>query len=251
MSKRNLIHTVLSVATGIAAVAAGLCLIVACIGIWGSGEGVFSREAVSSAFSPICVPVYLCLVLVLAGWAANIFLPVEEEKTVTRHPLMQLHRARMLADLSSCEDSVKAQILAQRSVARRWRCFAAGVCTVAALAFLSYAVNPSHYSAEDVTGSVRQAVIVLLPCAAAAFAASLAANILILRAADAERALLKQAPKKQAAPASETKAAWLPMVQTVIAVLAAAMIAYGAISGGTTDVLAKAVNICTECVGLG
>ncbi|MBQ8580085.1 MAG: thioredoxin [Oscillospiraceae bacterium] len=29
------------------------------------------------------------------------------------------------------------------------------------------------------------------------------------------------------------------------------MIAYGAAAGGTADVLTKAVNICTECVGLG
>lgn len=251
MSKRNLIHTILSIATGIAAVAAGLCLIVACVGIWGSGEGVFSREAVSSAFSPISIPVYLCLALVLAGWAVSVFLPVEGKKVIARHPLMQLHRARAMADLSSCEESVMVQILQQQKLAQRWRCFTAVVCTLAALAFLGYAVNPGHYSTEDVTGSVRQAVIVLLPCAAAAFASSLASNIFILRAAEAERALLKQVAKKQTASTKETKTLWLPIAQTVIAVLAISMIVYGAINGGTTDVLAKAVNICTECVGLG
>ncbi|MBQ8627442.1 MAG: thioredoxin [Agathobacter sp.] len=26
---------------------------------------------------------------------------------------------------------------------------------------------------------------------------------------------------------------------------------YGFITGGTADVLAKAINICTECIGLG
>ncbi|MBE6563056.1 MAG: thioredoxin [Ruminococcaceae bacterium] len=41
------------------------------------------------------------------------------------------------------------------------------------------------------------------------------------------------------------------MVKLAILILAAAALIYGAIAGGTADVLTKAVNICTECIGLG
>ena len=34
-------------------------------------------------------------------------------------------------------------------------------------------------------------------------------------------------------------------------VLALALTAAGVLSGGTRDVLAKAINICSECIGLG
>ena len=37
----------------------------------------------------------------------------------------------------------------------------------------------------------------------------------------------------------------------VIALAAAALIALGVLNGGMHDVLVKAVNICTECIGLG
>ena len=33
--------------------------------------------------------------------------------------------------------------------------------------------------------------------------------------------------------------------------IAAAMIAAGVLNGGMRDVLIKAINICTECIGLG
>ncbi|MBP3451179.1 MAG: thioredoxin [Agathobacter sp.] len=29
------------------------------------------------------------------------------------------------------------------------------------------------------------------------------------------------------------------------------LVVYGFLNGGTVDVLAKAINICTECIGLG
>ncbi len=41
------------------------------------------------------------------------------------------------------------------------------------------------------------------------------------------------------------------VIRTVILCLALAALAYGYFTGGTVDVLTKAVNICTECVGLG
>lgn len=41
------------------------------------------------------------------------------------------------------------------------------------------------------------------------------------------------------------------IVRLCIFALATVFIVYGAISGGTVAVLTKAVNICTECIGLG
>ena len=37
----------------------------------------------------------------------------------------------------------------------------------------------------------------------------------------------------------------------VAALMALAMIAAGVLNGGMRDVLVKAINLCTECVGLG
>ncbi|MBQ2901252.1 MAG: thioredoxin [Agathobacter sp.] len=39
--------------------------------------------------------------------------------------------------------------------------------------------------------------------------------------------------------------------RNAILVVAIILVVYGFLNGGTIDVLAKAINICTECIGLG
>ncbi|MBR3964693.1 MAG: thioredoxin [Clostridia bacterium] len=40
-------------------------------------------------------------------------------------------------------------------------------------------------------------------------------------------------------------------VRAAVLVIAAVFIVVGALNGGLADVLAKAIAICTECIGLG
>lgn len=40
-------------------------------------------------------------------------------------------------------------------------------------------------------------------------------------------------------------------MRKILILLAIALIAIGVLNGGARDVLVKAVNICTECIGLG
>ena len=43
----------------------------------------------------------------------------------------------------------------------------------------------------------------------------------------------------------------LRTLRLTLLAIAAALIVWGAVNGGARDVLVKAVNICTECIGLG
>ena len=43
----------------------------------------------------------------------------------------------------------------------------------------------------------------------------------------------------------------VPRVRLVLLIAAAGLIAAGVLNGGLRDVLIKAINICTECIGLG
>ena len=42
-----------------------------------------------------------------------------------------------------------------------------------------------------------------------------------------------------------------PLIQTILVAAAAAFILLGILNGSARDVLVKAINICTECIGLG
>ena len=48
-----------------------------------------------------------------------------------------------------------------------------------------------------------------------------------------------------------SKPSRLPYVRITLYVLAVVLIAEGIGNGGMRDVLIKAINICTECIGLG
>ncbi|MBQ7330725.1 MAG: thioredoxin [Oscillospiraceae bacterium] len=43
----------------------------------------------------------------------------------------------------------------------------------------------------------------------------------------------------------------VPILRVALLVIGIGVLMYGFLSGGTADVLTKAINICTECVGLG
>ena len=76
------------------------------------------------------------------------------------------------------------------------------------------------------------------------------ALILIAALALQRKVKVQTAKVKAARPAAQPKAA-RPLVQLCLFILALVFILLGVLNGGWYDVLVKAINICTECIGLG
>lgn len=245
-------HKIYAFVTGTAAGIAGVCLMVACVGIWGAGDTPFSPGSVQAAFTPISVPVYLCLALVLGGMVLDTISPsAKEQLRAPRQVYVLLKRQLQKSDLRICGPALSKDIQTQKQRMRRCAILNAVIPGLLALIFLGYALNPGNFVTEDPTGSVIRAMYILLPCLAAALVCCLVLRNMLLNAAEKLIVLLKQAPQCVGGSPAPVKKNWIPMLRCLLIVAAIAMIAYGSLSGGTTDVLAKAVNICTECVGLG
>lgn len=145
-------------------VLAGICLMVACVGIYRSGDEPFSRAAVAAAFSPISIPVYLCLAMVAAGFLLKLFFPTPAEKIApVKQPSVILRRLRQKADLDVCTNDLKAQILAQQKLRKTHQGICALISTASALVFLIYALDSSHFHTSDINTSMIHAMYVLLP----------------------------------------------------------------------------------------
>ena len=245
---------IFAVLLSISLVLAGICLIAACYTIYRSGDSPYSREAVADAFSFIAVPVFFCLALMILGILAKPFLPSVQKKLPPEKNLpLILARLQKKADLSVCEESLREQILACRSCRKRNQYIAAGTLALSTLIFLSYALDSAHFTLEDVNGSVISAVLKLLPCMLLPAGIGILAALENKKCMAREITLLRQAPTAPSpAPACEkAPCSNLPYVRWVILVVAVVFLLYGATTGGTADVLVKAINICTECVGLG
>lgn len=78
MKKR--IHLLYSIVLSAMLVITGICLCVACLGIYLSGEQPFSREIVAAAFGYIAIPIYIFIGLVFGGFILDALFPCEKKK---------------------------------------------------------------------------------------------------------------------------------------------------------------------------
>ena len=248
------IRLIWGAAQSLSIAAAAVCLMHGCVSIYRMGDRPFSPEAVAAAFRPIAVPVWLCLGLIAGGFLLELFLPAASSRPkVRRNTALILKRLQAKADLDACEAQLRGDILAQRkkrTVLKRVRALVLIVCAVI---FLCYGANPANFHTSQINSSMAKAMLVLLPCLAPCFGFSLYAEYAAVSSMEKEIALLKQAPA--AAPKAEAepsgKSCRIRKLRIALAVLGAVCLIFGYCTGGTVDVLTKAINICTECVGLG
>ena len=233
---------------------AGICLMVACYGIYAAGgQQPYTYETVAAAFSPIRVPVYLWVVMILVSIVLRIIFPkAYKEPPLRNQPAMTLKRMHKRRDLNGGSDEVKAAVAKQRRLRKLLTILCIVVCGICFLLFLIYALNANHFHPSEINRSMVQAMYVLAPCLAVSAGFGVFAGYRSRASMLAESELLKQCPKRAQELQEKTLSEYIPLIcKTVIIVLAVGLLVYGFISGGTADVLTKAKNICTECVGLG
>ena len=126
---------------------------------------------------------------------------------------------------------------------------AAVVAACAALS-LVYLLNRDHFTSWDLETVMGQMLAHTLPWTIIAFASVTAASFLCRRSMEREIALLKGVSGSKA-PEAAAKPSRLPYVRIALYAVAAILIVLGINNGGMRDVLIKAINICTECIGLG
>ncbi len=238
-------------ALSVSALAAGLCLMAKCLSLYRSGS--FTPEKVAEAFGPIAPVIFLFLALALAGLALQPLLPKDKITPEKNYPLI-LHRLQSTTDPSACPAALQKQLLTLHR--RRGYVWAAQwvLLLVCAGLTLRYATDWDNFHLEHINSSMVQAMTFMLPCMALPFAFGIFAAWFRRSSIRQEIALLKTAPAeaKRPAPVDLAKEAgsrqW---VSCGVLVCAAALLICGFFLGGWQDVLTKAVNICTECVGLG
>lgn len=239
----------------VSAVVAGICLIAACLGIYKSGGSqIYTPDKVAAAFAGIARPVYLCLALVIGGFILDFALPGEKKKVKPeKNYAAILNRLMEKRDLEACEAELKAQILAQQKLRKRDAVICYAVLAICCIGFLFYGANPANFHQSQINSSMVKAVSILFCCLAVPFGSALGAAYRAKKSLQKEIELVKQIPageKKKAAPEKKPVNGVL-IARCVLVCAAVALLIYGFFAGGTADVLTKAVNICTECVGLG
>ncbi|MBQ8279231.1 MAG: hypothetical protein IJZ23_05265 [Roseburia sp.] len=251
------IHRIYNKVLSVVIVIAGICLITACLGIYQSGDQPYSREAVAAAFSGIAFWVYLCLIMIVLGFLFELLSPSEVARPKT--PKAYLHIINQLQskkDLTACDESLRNAIEAEQKSRRIHRTVSMIILGISSVMFLIYALNGAHFHQSEINASMIQAMYRLIPCLAVTVGYAVFTAYHNRKSMEKEIELLKQAPAKDGkAPSVDTTAdasdKKIQIFRAAFLCIGLFLLVYGFISGGTADVLTKAINICTECIGLG
>lgn len=248
---RKLIHRIYGILLSVFIVISGLLLIAECIGIYQSGARPFTPESVSAAFTSIALPVYISLCLVLGGLILDCVCPGPKTKIAPEKnfPLI-------LQKLYDKHGSITTpEICAEQRRRRLRHKLALGLIFLCTIALLSYSLCSANFDSTDINCSVLKAALVLLLGVVILFSFSIYTIYYDRASLKREISLVKEAVAKGcSAAAVAPKKASLPSLAGLRWALLAFgifLLLYGFFTGGTQDVLTKAVNICTECVGLG
>lgn len=248
MTKKR-IHILYTIVLSAALVVAGICLMCACLGIYHSGDRPFTPEAVAAAFSTIAWPVYICLALVAGGFVLDGFWGLDKKKTVP-----EKQYAAILSKLHAKADVRTAPVVAEQKKRRLHKVITLVLLAAGSLVFLVFGFDPKTFTLDNATGAMVQAIYWLLPCMAVPFGYAVFTACYSRKSMQREIDLVKQAIA-EGAPApmavAPKKTCSLGFVRWALLGVAVVLLVYGFFAGGTQDVLTKAVNICTECVGLG
>lgn len=190
--------------------------------------------------------------MVIAGFVLKAFFPTPAEKAAApKQHSVTLKRLLARADTENCSAELKARIAAEEKLRKRSSLICACIAALSAIVFLVYALNGSHFHSSDINGSMIRVMYRLVPCVAVSLAACIRLVAVRKKSMLRQIELLKQCPRLSAAKPEAAKPDRTAKIQCALLLGAVALAIFGFVTGGTADVLTKAINICTECIGLG
>lgn len=250
------LRLVYGIVLGVMTVVAGICLIAACISIYRSGgEQIYTAEKVTLAFADISGLVYGWLAMMVLGFILDFALPnTDKKRKPEKNYAAILERLLAKRDLDACCEETKQAILKERSLRRRDSIVSLALLAVCSIGFLIYGANPANFHQSEINGSMVKAVCILFCCLVVPFGFSIFAAYRSKASLNREIELVKTIPageKKTTEAVVSSASRGVMIARCVLLSAAVVLLVYGFFAGGTADVLTKAINICTECVGLG
>ncbi len=255
----NIIVKVFTLIQSIALVAVALLLIISCVGIYRSGnEPPFSRSTVIQALLDIAAPMAIFLIITLAGFIGSIFIKKEvkiKEYGSFKKKLTSLKRRFDFSEIPDC------RIIAME---KSRKIIYASSCVISALSLLLsliYILFFAKLTVKDLNADIISLFCVILPPIIASLILAIAALYVCEYSMKLEISYItetlktnkniKKLPPVNTLPNAVSKSKAVLYTRIAVLALAVIFIVLGVFNSGMNDVFAKAVQICTECIGLG
>lgn len=232
----------------------------------GTAEGFvgnpFTRERVAAALSKIDLFFWLWIALIVVGFVLWEVFPVKQRQRKIC-PDLQYARLnkRMPQTAPEGTGGEFAQIAQFKTVVFALKCAAWSLFGIACVYGIIYLCIPSNFPNKNVTAEILNMVKHICPCVFAGLLVICGAGIYEKFAVKAVLPAVQKVTKGQKPQAGngalQTVSGvfdnkWVVLgIRIAVAVIAVAFIIWGALNGSALTVFIKAINICSECIGLG
>lgn len=220
----------------------------------GSESGMYSRAVVGKRLYLLLVPILLWAVSVAGGAAVYALFPVTPRRAVRKDDGKTFARLWKRADRTLLPPELRRYEKVRLFV----RVFSLLFCAAAAVSCVVYLCNAANFtSLAALSDDVLHVVSFVMPWTGAALAVLMAETAYEYLSAKRRLPALKRfiaeqgvLPKEEKKP-SAAEGRLIFAIRIAVFVTAALFLVLGVLNGGARDVLIKAINICTECIGLG
>ncbi len=220
------------------------------------GDQPYSRERAGKYLLIAAVPSVITAAAVVCGIVYNLKTGENDVENTARTGGELLSSFTSRYALSDFPEDVRAAVTKERDRREVMQWIAYDISLLLVLIAVVYFDLFTSFTVENLNGDVLFALSGVLPLSVLAVAVHIPKEYLIEMSSKRELSLLKESIKTNGAPKSVCKPeskrdGRTAVARYVIAGIALLLVVLGIINGGMADVLAKAVKICTECIGLG
>ena len=269
------LHLIYEIALSVFSCVLAILCIMICYNIYKSKpSNQFTREVVYEGFMKIAVLVFIFIAMVVGGVIINIIYPKEKKKlkgtTKERATLYNLSKKLKAVDVSVAD---KVEI--QRIIRFSMICISVILLVGASVVAPIKVINGYDIDAHNINGQIIKGCFTILTYFSVPLLYLIATALVCKYSVRKELGLIKEAFKNQAdaqdkpegpftkltndlnefAKAAAQPKKWHKIfslcVSCTIGIVAVAFIIIGITNGDVAGVLTKAVNICTECIGMG
>lgn len=208
-------------------------------------QNVYRIEDVSARLQAIFAPLLVCgLVIVAVGLFHAACCRTEDmPQKIAAENRLRLIKARISTLPSEAMREERCRLFV--------RLGAGMVILLCSLPCLLYLFNGAHFTSWQLETVMGDMVRHIAPWVLMAFLTAIMASLLCQRSFEREIRLLQGSDRSESAAMPDVKESSTERIRVLLYLLAVAFIVLGVMNGGLWDVLVKAINICTECIGLG
>ncbi len=228
----------------------------------GAAQGMYSRAEVGARLRGLLVPLILWILAIAAGAVIYEVIPPPRKTERRQDGVKRYSRLRRTVS-GEKNPALYAKIKRYETVRLVVRIFSSAFCLLAAAMCIAYLSTASHFtSLAELNQNILGMVAGILPWVGAALCVLIGEAVfewifakrmtpkLKLLSGNAVAPYRREEWKEKAVALSGNKYLIFPLRLAVL-VFAVTFIGLGIGNGGAESVLIKAINICTECIGLG